>query len=99
KTKDLKEICLQADLIIAAAGQANLVSADMVSEGTVVFDVGIHRIPNRHGGYRLIGDVDFDAVKSKALAITPVPKGVGPMTITALLYNCYELYNQRKSSP
>ncbi|MGL4676173.1 MAG: bifunctional 5,10-methylenetetrahydrofolate dehydrogenase/5,10-methenyltetrahydrofolate cyclohydrolase [Brevinema sp.] len=101
KTQDLKELCLQADLIVAAAGQANLISADMVSEGVVVLDVGIHRILDRNNGYRLIGDVDFDAVKLKSLAITPVPKGVGPMTISALLDNCYDLYcrSQRKSSP
>ena len=87
RTRDLPEITRQADILIAAIGQPLYVTADMVSEGVVVIDVGINRIdaPERKRGYRLVGDVDFDAVSEKAAAITPVPVGVGPMTIAMLL--------------
>ena len=82
-------ITRQADILIAAMGQPNFVKADMVKEGVVVIDVGVNRIsdPSAKGGTRLIGDVDFEAVKQKAKAITPVPGGVGPMTITMLMKN------------
>ena len=93
KTKNLKEITLQADLIVAAIGKPNIITADMVKDGAVVIDVGINRIKDG-GKTRLVGDVDFENVKKKASAITPVPGGVGPMTIAMLMRNtslCYEL--------
>ena len=82
RTKNLKEICLGADILVAAVGKAKFVTADMVKEGAVVIDVGM----NRENG-KLCGDVDFEAVKDKASAITPVPGGVGPMTIAMLMQN------------
>ena len=89
RTRDLENITRQADIIIAAIGRARYLTADMVSDGVVVIDVGINQIdaPERRRGYRLVGDVDYDAVKEKASAITPVPGGVGPMTIAMLLNN------------
>ena len=88
KTKNIEEITRQADILIAAVGQHHFVKADMVKEGAVVIDVGIHRIKdNSEKGYHIIGDVDFDEVYKKASKITPVPGGVGPMTIVSLLYN------------
>ena len=83
KTKDLAEVCRRADIIIAAVGRANFVTADMVKEGAVVIDVGINRLPDG----KLCGDVAFDEVEKKASAITPVPGGVGPMTIAMLMRN------------
>ena len=87
RTRDLPELTRRADILIAAIGQPQYVTADMVSEGVVVIDVGINRVdaPERKRGYRLVGDVDFDPVSEKAAAITPVPGGVGPMTIAMLL--------------
>ncbi|MBR4072604.1 MAG: bifunctional methylenetetrahydrofolate dehydrogenase/methenyltetrahydrofolate cyclohydrolase FolD [Clostridia bacterium] len=82
RTKNLKEVCLQADILVAAVGRAKFVTADMVKDGAVVIDVGM----NRDNGV-LCGDVDFDTVKEKASAITPVPGGVGPMTIAMLMQN------------
>ena len=92
RTKDLLSETKQADIIIAAAGRPNTVTADMVKDGVVVIDVGVNRVEDatKKRGYRLVGDVDFDAVKEKASLITPVPGGVGPMTITMLLYNTVE---------
>ncbi len=89
RTADIAAITRQADILIAAVGRAGFVTADMVSDGTVVIDVGINRIeaPERRSGYRLVGDVDFEPVAEKASAITPVPGGVGPMTIAMLLLN------------
>ncbi|MBE5754311.1 MAG: bifunctional methylenetetrahydrofolate dehydrogenase/methenyltetrahydrofolate cyclohydrolase FolD [Clostridiales bacterium] len=84
KTTNLKEICKQADVVVAAIGRPKFVTADMVKEGAVVIDVGINRTENG-----LVGDVDFDAVKDIASYITPVPGGVGPMTIAMLLENTY----------
>jgi methylenetetrahydrofolate dehydrogenase (NADP+)/methenyltetrahydrofolate cyclohydrolase len=86
-TKDLKAECLQADVIISAAGVPSLIKADMVKKGAVVIDVGINRISASDGKSKLVGDVDFDEVKKIASAITPVPGGVGPMTIAYLLKN------------
>lgn len=92
RTKDMAHFTRQADIIIAAAGRPNTITAEMVKDGVVVIDVGVNRIEDasRKRGYRLVGDVDFDAVKEKASLITPVPGGVGPMTITMLLYNTVE---------
>ena len=92
RTKDLGHHTRQADIIIAASGWPNTVTADMVKEGAVVIDVGVNRVEDdsRERGYRLVGDVDFDGVKEKASMITPVPGGVGPMTITMLLFNTVE---------
>lgn len=89
KTKNLKEICLSADIIIAAIGRPNYVTEDMVREGAIVIDVGINRIEDssKKKGYRLVGDVDFDQVAPKCSYITPVPGGVGKMTICALMKN------------
>ena len=83
RTKGLKEICKNADLIVVAIGKAEFLTADMVKDGAVVIDVGINRLADG----RLVGDVHFDQVKEVASMITPVPGGVGPMTITMLLYN------------
>jgi methylenetetrahydrofolate dehydrogenase (NADP+)/methenyltetrahydrofolate cyclohydrolase len=92
RTKDLADQTMQADIVIAAAGRPNMVTADMVKEGVVVIDVGVNRVEDatKKSGYRLVGDVDFEAVKEKASFITPVPGGVGPMTITMLMYNTVE---------
>ena len=91
RTKDLSAVCAQADILIAAIGKAGFVTADMVKDGAVVVDVGINRLEDssRKSGYRLAGDVDFDAVAPKTSLITPVPGGVGPMTIAMLLQNAY----------
>ncbi len=92
RTKNLADHTLKADILIAAAGAPNMITADMVKAGAVVIDVGVNRVddPTKKRGYRLAGDVDFEAVKEKASLITPVPGGVGPMTITMLLYNTVE---------
>lgn len=82
RTKDLSEVCKNADILVAAVGRPNFVTADMVKEGAVVIDVGINRVDGK-----LVGDVDFEAVKDKCSAITPVPGGVGPMTIAMLMQN------------
>ncbi|MDA0685147.1 MAG: bifunctional methylenetetrahydrofolate dehydrogenase/methenyltetrahydrofolate cyclohydrolase FolD [Bacteroidetes bacterium] len=89
RTKDLPSIARQADILVAAIGWANFVTADMVKPGAVVIDVGINRVDDetRERGYRLVGDVDFEAVEPIASHITPVPGGVGPMTIAVLLQN------------
>ena len=82
KTRDLAEVCRRADILVAAVGVPKLITADMVKEGAVVIDVGMNRVDGK-----LCGDVDFDGVKEKASAITPVPGGVGPMTIAMLMKN------------
>ena len=93
-TRHLKEICLTADIIIVAVGQPGLLTADMVPEGATVIDVGITRVddPQSPKGYRLSGDVDFNAVAPKCAYISPVPGGVGPMTIVSLLQNTMQAY-------
>jgi len=83
RTQNLTEVCRRADILVAAVGKANFITADMVKEGAVVIDVGM----NRNADGKLCGDVDFEAVKDKAYAITPVPGGVGPMTIAMLMKN------------
>ena len=92
RTKNMAEHVRRADIIIAAAGRPNTVTADMVKDGAVVIDVGVNRVEDasKKRGYRLVGDVDFEAICEKASLITPVPGGVGPMTITMLLYNTVE---------
>jgi methylenetetrahydrofolate dehydrogenase (NADP+)/methenyltetrahydrofolate cyclohydrolase len=89
RTKDIAKYTRAADIVIAAAGKPNTVTTDMVKDGVVVIDVGVNRVPDasKKNGFRLVGDVDFEAVSKKASLITPVPGGVGPMTITMLLYN------------
>lgn len=90
-TKNLKELCLQADIIVAALGRPEFVTADMVKEGAIVIDVGITRVADatKKRGYAIKGDVQFDTVSPKCSYITPVPGGVGPMTIAALMQNTY----------
>jgi methylenetetrahydrofolate dehydrogenase (NADP+)/methenyltetrahydrofolate cyclohydrolase len=92
RTRDLAHYTREADVVIAAAGRPGTVTAEMLKDGAVVIDVGVNRVEDatRKRGYRLVGDVDFEAVKEKASLITPVPGGVGPMTITMLLYNTVE---------
>lgn len=92
KTKDLKEHTLNSDVIIAAIGKANFLTADMVKEGTVVIDVGINRLDDG----KIVGDVDFENVSAKASHITPVPGGVGPMTIAMLMNNVIKAANKNK---
>ena len=90
KTKDLKTECLKADILVAAVGVANLVKADWVKENSIVIDVGINKV-----GDKIVGDVEFETVKEKARAITPVPGGVGPMTIACLLKNTLKCFKGR----
>lgn len=96
RTKNIKEVCASADILIVAIGQPEFVTEDMVKDGAVVIDVGIHRVPSEKtkSGFRLIGDVKFDEVSEKCSYITPVPGGVGPMTIASLLQNTYKAYNK-----
>ena len=97
-SKTLKDECRNADIIIAAIGQPNFVTADMVKDGAVVIDVGTTRVVDktRKSGYRLNGDVKFDEVAPKCSYITPVPGGVGPMTICSLMNNTLKAYNDKK---
>jgi methylenetetrahydrofolate dehydrogenase (NADP+)/methenyltetrahydrofolate cyclohydrolase len=92
RTRNLASYTRQADILIAAMGRPRTITADMVKEGAAVIDVGVSRVEDssKKAGYRLVGDVDFEAVKEKASLITPVPGGVGPMTITMLMYNTVE---------
>ena len=90
KTKDLKVECQKADILVAAVGVANLVKGDWVKENSIVIDVGINKV-----GDKIVGDVEFDTVKERARAITPVPGGVGPMTIACLLKNTLECFKDR----
>lgn len=87
RTKNIAEICKQADLLVAAIGKPLFVGPDMVKDGAIVIDVGINRVPKDDGGSKIVGDVYYDKVKDKTVAITPVPGGVGPMTIAYLLSN------------
>jgi methylenetetrahydrofolate dehydrogenase (NADP+)/methenyltetrahydrofolate cyclohydrolase len=97
RTKDLASYTKQADILIAAIGKAHFVKADMVKDGAVIVDVGIHRIEDttKKSGYRLIGDVDFDEVSKKCSHISPVPGGVGPMTRAGLLLNTMRAYEAK----
>jgi len=97
QTKNIKEICLHSEVIIVAIGIAHYLKEDMVQEGAVVIDVGINRVndPALAKGYRIVGDADFEKLKDKCSHITPVPGGVGPMTIAMLLDNTLKSYYQR----
>lgn len=99
RTQDLKSITLQADILIVAIGRPHFVTRDMVKPGAVVIDVGIHRLPDdtKKSGFRIVGDVDFDQVAPTCSHITPVPGGVGLMTICSLLQNTLKAYRQHRS--
>jgi methylenetetrahydrofolate dehydrogenase (NADP+)/methenyltetrahydrofolate cyclohydrolase len=90
KTKDLKSECQKADILVAAVGVANLVKGDWVKKDSIIIDVGINKVAEK-----IVGDVDFEQVKNKAKAITPVPGGVGPMTIACLLKNTLDCFKAR----
>ncbi len=91
RTKNLKELCKKADIVVAAVGKANLVKGDWVKKGAIVIDVGINRVKNKNS-YKIVGDVEFKSVVKKAKAITPVPGGVGPVTIACLLNNTLKAF-------
>lgn len=95
RTKDISAETKRADILIAAIGIPGFITADMVKEGAVIIDVGINRVEDesRKSGYRLVGDVDFDSLSEKVSAMTPVPRGVGPMTVTALMLNTLKAAN------
>ena len=99
RTKNLKEHCLQADILIAALGKPGFVREDVVKEGAIVIDVGTTRVadPEKKSGWRLSGDVDYNRVAPKCLMITPVPGGVGPMTVVSLLQNTIQAWKQTMS--
>ncbi|NQY12036.1 MAG: bifunctional 5,10-methylene-tetrahydrofolate dehydrogenase/5,10-methylene-tetrahydrofolate cyclohydrolase [Flavobacteriales bacterium] len=99
KTVNLKEICLRADILIVAIGREGFITGDMVKEGAVVIDVGIHRVPSTEtkSGFKLKGDVDFATVGPKASFITPVPGGVGPMTIASLMRNTLQAVAEKNA--
>ena len=93
KTKNLKQLCLTADILVAAVGKAHMVKSDWVKSDCVVIDVGINRL-EENGNKKIVGDVDFENIKNKVKAITPVPGGVGPMTISCLLNNTFKAYKR-----
>ena len=99
RTKDLKTLCQKADILIVAIGIAHFVTEDMVKKGATVIDVGIHRVKDssKKSGFKLIGDVDFEQVSKKCSYITPVPGGVGPMTIASLLMNTFKSANEKRN--
>ena len=99
RTSNIKEICLQADIVVAAIGKPSFVTVDMIKPGAIVIDVGITRVPDstKKSGFAIKGDVDFDAVAPISSYITPVPGGVGLMTIAALLKNTFNAYKNRTS--
>lgn len=99
RTRDLPSVTRQADVLVAAIGRANFVTADMVKDGVTVIDVGINRVEDatRKRGYRLVGDVDFEGVSPKASHITPVPGGVGPMTVAMLMKNTVRAFKAASS--
>lgn len=96
RTKDLPGLCKQADILVAAVGCPNMITEEYVKDGAVIIDVGINRVPDPSSGkgYRIVGDVDFDAVAPRCKAITPVPGGVGPMTIAMLMSNTVKACKQ-----
>jgi methylenetetrahydrofolate dehydrogenase (NADP+)/methenyltetrahydrofolate cyclohydrolase len=101
RTRDIGAVTRECDIVVAAMGVPRFVTADMVREGAVVVDVGINRVedPTAKKGYRIVGDVDFDAVAPKCSYITPVPGGVGPMTIAMLMENTLRAFRQRRGAP
>ena len=100
RTKDLPAVVRSGDVVVAAIGRANFVTADMVKDGAVVIDVGINRVEDssKKAGYRIVGDVDFAAVEPKASRITPVPGGVGPMTVAMLMKNTFKAHQLQSRS-
>jgi len=96
RTRDLPAVTRSADILIAAIGRPRFITADMVKEGATVIDVGINRVPDatKKSGYRIVGDVDFDAVATKVARITPVPGGVGPMTVAMLMRNTLKAWKK-----
>jgi methylenetetrahydrofolate dehydrogenase (NADP+)/methenyltetrahydrofolate cyclohydrolase len=96
KTKNLKDLCLTADILVASVGNPQMVKADWVKKDCVIIDVGINRLED-NGTKRIVGDVDFENVKDLVKAITPVPGGVGPMTISCLLNNTIKAYKKINS--
>jgi methylenetetrahydrofolate dehydrogenase (NADP+)/methenyltetrahydrofolate cyclohydrolase len=97
RTPDLGAIARTADILIAAVGHPELITADMVKPGAVVIDVGINRVTDASGKSRLIGDVEFESVQTVASFLTPVPGGIGPMTVALLLSNTVQSYLQKRS--
>jgi len=95
KQKNLTELTRNSDIIVAAIGRAEMITADMVKPGAIVIDVGINRVTTADGGSRLVGDVQFESVQNVAEFITPVPGGVGPMTVAILLQNTVWAYEQK----
>jgi methylenetetrahydrofolate dehydrogenase (NADP+)/methenyltetrahydrofolate cyclohydrolase len=95
RTKDLDAVCREADVLVVAVGRAEMIGANAVKEGAIVIDVGMNRLVDAAGKGRLVGDVAFEAAKTKAAAITPVPGGVGPMTIAYLLRNTVDAGERR----
>lgn len=97
RTKNLKEVCASADILLVAIGQPEMITAEYVKEGATVIDIGIHRIPDssKEKGYRICGDVKYDEVAPKCEAITPVPGGVGPMTMTCLMLNTMHAHERK----
>jgi methylenetetrahydrofolate dehydrogenase (NADP+)/methenyltetrahydrofolate cyclohydrolase len=98
RTADLPAVCRQADILVAAVGRPELVRGDWIKPGAVVIDVGINRVAKPEGGSRLVGDVDYAGAARVAGAITPVPGGVGPMTIACLLENTLDAYESRQAA-
>jgi methylenetetrahydrofolate dehydrogenase (NADP+)/methenyltetrahydrofolate cyclohydrolase len=100
RTADLPSITRQADVLIAAIGRANFVTADMVKDGVNIIDVGINRVEDasKKSGYRLVGDVEFATVSAKAAHITPVPGGVGPMTVAMLMHNTLRAFKASQAT-
>jgi methylenetetrahydrofolate dehydrogenase (NADP+)/methenyltetrahydrofolate cyclohydrolase len=97
RTRDLPGVCREADVLVAAVGRPQMIRGDWVKDGAVVIDVGINRVPLPDGKTRLVGDVSFDEAKERASAITPVPRGVGPMTIAGLLANTLRAATMRRA--
>ena len=98
RTQDLSAVCREADILVAAVGKPEMITRDMVKEGAVVIDVGINRVATEAGKSKLVGDVAFDEVAAIASYITPVPGGIGPMTVTMLLSNTVQSYEQKISN-